>query len=853
MSSLFKTNILTQPDPNNLFSGLESLPPLEGEGQACIKTDADGAEYVETANLWDLQPAQIDVGKTGITDIETTDQGILSLLDSLLEDLPETTWSNNLETPRLWKEPEPYSPGTDGPSLIPQAPDMREYSPTSPSSYPSPPTWTTPPHLPNTPPSWTTPQLLSNTPPSRAASPCPRNSSPASPSPTPQAVEIETDRDPGLPQASIPGISDQENILDPPISNLNFTRSDFMSIYKILENLPDIPLNEDYTVTVKNRQRNVLFPPGHTLYPYNEQLIYFLSLYTQSYIDDKPKATHFNCIACKTKNMDFVVARKHVIVEHGHLFNYPRSEKSTLSRIPDIQQLKLTDDNVKLYCHICHEKLTTAIDYIIHYSCFHSSVDSKMLCCPFCYLPLFKKSIFSHFKLRHSYVCCNSRITCLKTHISHLLNNIHFHENAGSISKLNTLYKMTRSRLPNIYWLPTLPILYFPKSVNPTVPQLYSLEFYQLIESFVYKKDSIYNNLDMETYVRDLNVYVQERWGAFRNEYSGVRDAMVLGKVAEFVRELWLSPGIPTFSGYIREVNLISKQISCNICQDTLNHASSPSECLSPKLVQSISHSNHVPSILHEKVKNWDDIASIWISDAGSPLGRSPYNSKFPCLNLSYTKTLSFPVNYSYGRVRAYNKDGVLTTKFSDLQHYIDTICCTLPKNFCGPIFVEYPRVELFSIHDISLQVIAFLSMIQSLKEKHDFCFVILGPHPTIFESDHLYSKSKNEAVVVNNVLSLTAAISNITVLPMMGTVFIQEKYPGIGIEFPMSKQETFLINGNGTTSRIFSYKLSTLYEKFMTMYGEVIINSAFKKIYNQNKRGCEKHFHFDFEKHVNM
>jgi len=602
--------------------------------------------------------------------------------------------------------------------------------------------------------------------------------------------------------------------------------------------------------------------PSHNLFigndrfkPYYDTILYCLTLSSHKNIADLHEPASLICLKCNgTEPTTVYDAMIHVKTSHNKLIR----KMPNLFRMKQYLKNKIIENNtINLFCQICNVSLGSALNYVIHYACYHSSADCRMSICPFCMTPLFKESIFSHFNSKHRTNCCNEKILELRQYLDHLFSEKHFIETIKLISpeNLKLYYQLTSRKIPNIYWNSCSKIMFFPDNmlINPTVPALYSTDFYKTVSDLSNLNSLFYLSLCMNQYVSDLKEKVAARWGNIKLDLANLRDAAILDSWADLCRAMWSGSFVTVYNAYDREVSQNGAGVACVTCQDDTDHRNSPELCvrvseISPKFIRLAQIVDH----MHSKRFKWSEIAALWIANSKNPLGKkSPKSGRFPVLNLSYFNAdMNFPCYIVDGVEKALGKDGKLSTKFPNLNKYLNTICSVLPKNCNIPIFVEYcVNPTVFDEKEIVAQAIAFVNMLVILREKFGLCFVILGPHPysSLEVTRENYEKEKNRLLVTTNILSLVSATVNITVLHTISTVCIYEKLNQMGVEYTIENIESFIFNANKTPTRTFVHKLTRLYEDFMQTYVNAITNTAFKKYVLQNKRSQERNYHFDF------
>jgi len=598
-----------------------------------------------------------------------------------------------------------------------------------------------------------------------------------------------------------------------------------------------------------------LYPEDNRFKPYYDTILYCLTMITHKNVADIHEPASLICIKCKksepTNAYDAMVHAKTV---HSKLIQ----KMPNLFRMRQYIKNKIVENEiVSLFCKICNVSLGSALNYFIHHACYHSTADCRLSICPFCLEPLFKESIFSHFQAKHRTRCCNEKIIELKQYINHLFSSRHFMDTVKLISpeNLKLFYQISSRKLPNIYWNPSVNVMLFIQKdfINPTVPALYSTDFYKTVFDLSNLDSLFYLSLCMNQYVSDLKEKVAGRWGALKIDHSNLRDAAILADWSNFCRSMWSGNVVTVYNAFEREVAQDTNGVSCGTCQDDMDHGNTTEHCVKiSEVAPKFNRLSEIISHMHSKRFKWTEIAALWVANSKNPMGRkAPLSTRFPVLNLSYkNQDMNFSSYIENGIEKALNKDGQLTAKFPSLNKYLSTICSILPKNCNVPIFVEYcANPTVIDEKEMSAQAISFVNMLVTLREKYGFCFVILGPHPcSSLEVDREnYMKAKNRLLVTTNILSLVSASVNITVLQTISTICIYEKLPNVGVEYETGLTESFIFNANRTPTRQFVHKLTRLYEDFMQMYVNAITNTAYKKYFLQNKRSKERHYHFDY------
>jgi len=186
---------------------------------------------------------------------------------------------------------------------------------------------------------------------------------------------------------------------------------------------------------------------------------------------------------------------------------------------------------------------------------------------------------------------------------------------------------------------------------------------------------------------------------------------------------------------------------------------------------------------------------------------------------------------------------------FFNLQQYCERVLMHLPKDFGGPVFIEFLYSgSLLSLEEMSDYCIAFIAAVAELRNRYGHSIIILGPYPkrTLDQTKFEFESSRKELFDLTNILTMIALHANIPVLPLIGTLFAAEKAPNTYYFSTDSiTKEQKLYNYSGSVTREFIHRLSYLIETCFRITGKAILNSSFRKTYESIQRSPLRNKYF--------
>ena len=616
---------------------------------------------------------------------------------------------------------------------------------------------------------------------------------------------------------------------------------------------------EDSTCSLPSHVKMGIFTPEHK-HANKDYLHLVLQVLTmlQCTVGEVDKTADCRCMLCYEGGMTFQQAKLHMRTEHGHAFGNYNNIEGTSGRLQEIRKWRIAQAMtypLLQVCGICYLVLGTGLDLLIH-SCVHTHLDQVLRHCPFieCLTPLYNVCLPDHFYYCHQNDCCTERIANLAKYLNHLFDS-HCHRALASLSyrTVKTLYQLSSTEAPRLFWVPETRILLLPNYPNPNLPDTYSASMGALLD----KIEDVYNPyltfLRPSNYAEDYADYVKTRWVPDTDLSLLWKDLEVQKQINIFMYQLWVQLEFNVSDIFRIEARPHVHETAipvCRTCQDTVSHHASPELCTQKAKMGPVFSSRNINKLLTMQIGEY---AAIWVGFADLCYGLLP-TSKYKLLNMSSycSKSFNYATHYNHGTQVKLQDSGKFTIHFNSWFRHLKDIVAFMPKNFHIPIFLEfwesrfcYTKTEMIDMCS------AFVSQVDTMRTNYKMSFIILGPIAKFTENmtQEQYILEKLRVRTLSNILALLCTKANIIIIPMLGIVSSAKSSEDSFWSKNPNNYDEKIFNINGTPTRELLRRVGVLVDKVLDEYGIAVRSSLFLPTYLRNILHGAKAYHFKYPK----
>jgi len=479
---------------------------------------------------------------------------------------------------------------------------------------------------------------------------------------------------------------------------------------------------------------------------------------------DSKNYARFSCILCPNfTNMSGFDMKIHMQKSHNDLMRFPQTINGVLRNLKDLtfKRKSITAVPKKLFCGTCFQFLNSNVEHYVHFATMHNSAESASRICVECTLPFMDEGPLVHYGKKHSKICkfpkCEVYTTSPRSLLDHYYED-HFVDIYSHLDNFEAFYTLAKTNSSRCQWKPDVKVALFLKQelTNFSVPRPFSPAYYYQLSKIADLTKPYYCAITSPGSGVKLT-----SWVSMPQQRVMDRESKIISYLTEFLGSIHENT-VKILDPYDFEVthDKAKSTIRCFTCQDNLlTHAGTTEFCLDVNLIDSKSQlDKFVPNptdiILGAKT---NQIAGVWIAQIDGPLGRGPTSCNFPLLNLSFKHSRPSVVT-RYRAGRPIMEKGVPMERFFNLQQYCERVLMHLPKDFGGPVFIEFLYSgSLLSLEEMSDYCIAFIAAVAELRNRYGHSIIILGPYPkrTLDQTKFEFESSRKELFDLTNILTM--------------------------------------------------------------------------------------------------